>query len=491
MKRFFLYVLIGTILISACSSSKPKLDKVQPNISKLQSNGNLSAVETTKKTYKKDKNEPQKDKPSANIIKKDDREKKALNERQKREKRKKKEEQNLQKENIKKQKKADSERKKKEKKRDELIKNAAKQEKKRIEEERRREKENLLNTINENQNNLKDQNNNSVVIDSTLIPVDTTKTDDSKNQSLEEILQSNNANNTSIVKDVYAEEDNTPSFLRKFKKKKTNTSSTSQTEKEKKKKMTTMDKVLYMIEKKNRTINTDDTLQQKVDSLYIYDKVKIKNFVKKICRKIFPKREKRYKTYDKLYSEAPKRILIAYPWNRSNYNKAGEMLYIMATKMLGKRGYYVYSAIEGMERHKKDTMFSSQYIQLKDLKNIQEQYDADAVMFITVFRFDNPYWSSATKSVAHYTLISTKTLDTLFVRKLEFNYDTPIPPKEYHNKELELDSEQVYDLGVIEQMQIFAFQDIPYGPYHKKYNKDKKKYSQKKEIKYKINVRPS
>ena len=128
---------------------------------------------------------------------------------------------------------------------------------------------------------------------------------------------------------------------------------------------------------------------------------------------------------------------------------------------------------------------------MSDLRNIRKQYDADAVLFITVYRFDNPYWSTSTKAVAHYTMISTKTADTLFARQLEFNYDTPIPPKEYHNKDLELDNEQVYDLGVMEQMQIYAFEDIPYGPYHKKYKKDQKRYSKQQEVKYKINVRPS
>ncbi len=296
--------------------------------------------------------------------------------------------------------------------------------------------------------------------------------------SLQELLDSGSTDMSSVVKDV-KDEDNTPEFLKKAKKK------------TKEKQMTTMDKVVYMMDAKQQLQNSSDTALNQINPSLYYDTTKKENFIKRTWHKIFPKKVDRDITYKSLYEEEPKNILILYPWNRSTFDKSDEMLYIMATKELGKKGYYVYSAITMMEKYKQDTTFCSQYIKLKDIKEIGRQYNADAVMFITIFRFENPYWSTATTANTHYTLISTKTLDTLFYRQVDFNYDTPIPPKEYHNSDLELDKEQVYGLGVMEQMQVFAFEDFPLGPYHKNYKKDKKRFSNKSEVKYKINVRPS
>ncbi len=471
LKKYILLTL-SVLLLIACSSNKPEIAKVEPNISRLQpakendkDKSNLK-TQTTKQS--------QQDKKTKKQLEKEAKEKKKANEKKN-------------KEADKRKKQDEKAKREKEKQQEELIKNAAKEEKKRIEEERKKEKDALLNTIKENEdkteNDVEEEENKTIVV-----PVDTMinaakDLADTTSQTLEDLL-GNPTDNSNIVVPTDEKEDNTPDFLKKFKKKKDDISQ------QKSKKLSTMDKVVYMMEAKNLP-DSIDSLGNKVERVTYYNEPKKPNLIKRTWRKLFPKKIERSKTYDKLYEEAPKNILILYPWNRSQYEKADEMLLIMATKEIGKRGYYPYSAIATMEAYKKDTMFSSQYVKTKDIKSLRETYDADAVMFITVYRFDNPYWSTATKAVAHYTLISTKTFDTLFARQLEFNYDTPIPPKEYHNKDMELDSEQVYDLGVMEQMQIYAFQDLPYGPYHKKYKKDQKKFSKQKEIKYKINVRPS
>lgn len=547
MKKIVLYVLVAILLASACSTSKTKLDKVEPSISKLnkdaiklndskktkdkedkkdkkdkdktkdkkqkQNNKDIKAEEnkitskdnkTTSKdnkitskdnkaTSKDNKTTPKDSKNKSNntvtTSNKDNKketkedkqkkkeEKKKQKERQKAAKKQKKEAEKQKKENEKQKRREDKEKKNKQKEQDDLIKKAKKEEKERIEAERKKEKEGLLQILSENKDN-EDVEIEEETTTPTSIPVDTLSQKTTDTISLQELLASGDTDMSSIVKDV-KDEDNTPEFLKKAKKK------------TKEKQMTTMDKVVYMMDAKQQLQNSSDTALNQINPSLYYDTTKKENFIKRTWHKLFPKKVDRDITYKSLYEEEPKNILILYPWNRSTFDKSDEMLYIMATKELGKKGYYVYSAIAMMEKYKQDTTFCSQYIQTKDIKELGKQYNADAVMFITIFRFENPYWSTATTANTHYTLISTKTLDTLFYRQVDFNYDTPIPPKEYHNSDLELDKEQVYGLGVMEQMQVFAFEDFPLGPYHKNYKKDKKRFSNKSEVKYKINVRPS
>ena len=539
MKKTVLYVLVAILFFSACSTSKTKLDKVEPSISKLNKDAiKLNDSKRTKdkedkkaeekkitskdnKTTSKDnkisskdnrttskdnkinskdnrttskdnkttsKNNKNKSNNTVTTSNKDDKKqskedkqkqkenKKKQKERQKAAEKQKKEAEKQKKENEKQKRKEDKEKKNKQKEQDDLIKKAKKEEKERIEAERKKEKEGLLQILNENKDN-EDVEEESITTKAST-KVDTMSTKASDTISLQELLDSGGTDMSSVVKDV-KDEDNTPEFLKKAKKK------------TKEKQMTTMDKVVYMMDAKQQLQNSSDTALNQINPSLYYDTTKKENFIKRTWHKIFPKKVDRDITYKSLYEEEPKNILILYPWNRSTFDKSDEMLYIMATKELGKKGYYVYSAITMMEKYKQDTTFCSQYIQLKDIKEIGRQYNADAVMFITIFRFENPYWSTATTANTHYTLISTKTLDTLFYRQVDFNYDTPIPPKEYHNSDLELDKEQVYGLGVMEQMQVFAFEDFPLGPYHKNYKKDKKRFSNKSEVKYKINVRPS
>ncbi len=468
MKKVFLYILVAILLISACSTTSKKLDKVEPNISRLNNN-TINVNNNNDKN--KDNNKQSKDNKQITA-----QNKQSAKERQKAAQKQRKEAEKKKKANEKQKRKDEREKKNKEKIQDELIKKAAKEEKDRIKEERKKEKENLLQILSENQDNQEDES--TIKTTPNTIPIDTLSTS-LDTLTLQDVLSTNSNDNTTIVKHNLSEEDNTPEFLKKFKKK------------DSQKKMTTMDKVVYMMDAKQQLQNITDTTKDKPNPTLYYDSTKKENFIKRTWHKLFPKKINRDITYKNFYDEDPKNILILYPWNRSTFDKSSQMLYIMATKELGKKGYYVYSVIANMEKYKKDTTFSSQYVKIKDVKELGRQYNADAIMFITIFRFENPYWTTSTNASAHYTLISTKTLDTLFHRQLEFNYDTPIPPKEYHNNDLELDKEQVYALGVMEQMQIYAFEDFPLGPYHKKYKKDKKRFSNQSDVKYKINVRPS
>ena len=472
------------MLLCSCSSSKPELSKVEPSISKVEKNTERRpSAQNRRNNRNNNDNKEQTDNTINKEVKKqseknDNQNKKINNQRQKESEKQKKAKQKQDKQKEK-------EKKNKEKQQEELIRRAAKEEKKRIEEERKKEKEKLLNNLKQSEKDEDNTEQNKKQIKKII--VDTTSATDTL--KLEDVLVSQSDMNA-IVKynDTEEKEDHTPEFLKKFKKKKDDVQKIIP-QCEKKQPVTTMEKVLHMMEEKNKV--TDPADSTKATPLYVPETENKGNFIKKTYRKLFPKKIHRKVTYEKLYKEEPKNIFILYPYNRSEYEMADEMVCIMATKELGSKGYYVYSVIAEIEKQRVDSTLNSKTFKISDLKKIRETSGADAVLQITIFRFDNPHWSSATNAVAHYTMISTTTMDTLFERQMDFNYDSPIPPKDHHDRKLELDKEQVYDLGIIEQMQRYVFMAIPFGPYHKKYKKDGKRASSPKEIKKKITARPS
>jgi len=214
---------------------------------------------------------------------------------------------------------------------------------------------------------------------------------------------------------------------------------------------------------------------------------------KKKWLEFFPKKVDRIISYPKMYSEQPKSIMIIYPWNRSKNKEASEMFIINLAKQLSQRGYYVIPPITIMDKHQEDTMFSAQYIKTTDVKKYKQEYGVDAVMFITIYSMNKPWWSTNVNAVAEYRLISTGTCDTLFYRKANFNYDSPVPSYKVDKSKdtYEMDAKIIPLFGTCYQMQNSVFMDFPYGPYHKNYLKDKKKFSYQKEMKYTVDMRPS
>lgn len=380
----------------------------------------------------------------------------------------------LEKEAKAKKKQEEKERKRKQKEEEKLIRNAAKNEKKRIEQERKQEKQALINNL----KHLEQETEPSEDTEQISNQQDTTLID----KDLASLLKEDTSSMEDIIVDV-PQEDNTPDILKKTKSKLQSVEENINKDKSNKivlDSLSAMDKVLYLTQ-----TNNGKTISQQEESS------KKKNVIQRTWEEAFPKHVDRDIPYSNIYQEQPKTIMILYPWNRSSYKDAADMLLIATTKEIASKGYYVTSMIATRQMYKMDTSFCSKYIKLHELKTIGETYGVDAVMFTTIYRFDNPYWSTSTKANVHYTLISTKTMDTLFHRIIEFEYDTPLAPKQNKDLSLELDEQQRYDLGVMLQLNIFALRDFPKGPYHKKYNSDRKKFSNKQQMKYKINVRPS
>lgn len=411
-----------------------------------------------------------------------------------------KEQERLTKESEAKKKAAEKEARKAKKEQDDLIKNAEKAEKERIKEERRKEKEALINA---------DKAEKDAIIQQ-------------ENAEREAIKEAERLEKERIKAEKAAlkSEENA---IKQAEKSSSNSETTPVVEK---KELSTMEQILAMMEEnprdKSKDVKKEQTTKSTLESssnksletaavpteegeqiVSISEKEKKKMMkeaskgedskIKKIYRKVVPERFERESTYPKLYKENPKSILVLYPWNRSQYDKADEMLFVAASKELTYKGYYVLPVLPMLDEYRQDTTkLSSHYTKLSDLRQYKEKYGVDAVLFVTIYRFEKPWWTTNITAVAHYNLISTSTLDTLFSRQADFNYDSQMPPRDNTKDKLVEDEKEAQYLGIMEQMQRYVFLDMPVGPHHKKYASDqKKKSSQRQEQKYKVTVKPS
>jgi hypothetical protein len=215
------------------------------------------------------------------------------------------------------------------------------------------------------------------------------------------------------------------------------------------------------------------------------------NWMERTWRKVFPKKVERDITYPEMYVEKPKTILVVYPWNRSKEKYADEMFYSAICEELQLKGYYVLPALPLLDEFKADTLFSSQYCKKEDSKKYLSKYGVDAVLYVTIYTIKKEWWTTNVNMNAQYDLISTKTNETLFSRHADFNYDSQMPTKKKNKKSLIEDEKENHYLGICQQMQRYAFLDLPIGPYHKDYLLDQKRFSHKKDMRYKVNVKPS
>lgn len=214
-------------------------------------------------------------------------------------------------------------------------------------------------------------------------------------------------------------------------------------------------------------------------------------FVKKTWRKIFPEKVERNISYPLMYNEKPKSVMVMYPWNRSKDTNANQMFYVSICQELSLKGYYVLPSLLMLSEFATDTAFNSRYCKQEDSKKYLESYGVDAVLYVTIYSVKKEWWSTSVNMNAQYDMVSTKTGEVLFSRHADFNFDSQSPAKTKSKNGL-IENEKVNNfIGICQQMQRYVFSDMPIGPYHKDYLMDQKKFSHKKEMKYKISVKPS
>lgn len=471
--RYILLIISFAILFTSCSIIRKDTNKQEDKQEQIATDKKADKPLTDKQKQRQREKEIQANR------------KKQLEENKKRDK-----------EFAKKKKQEEKEKRRKEKEQDDIIKNAAKTERQRIKEERKKEKESLLSS-----QKLAEQEANALI--KKQQELEAQEQQRLTDQQKQEELLANQEKEAS--KQAIKEQQE---LLKQEREKAEQEKKAKQEERKKKfESLSTMDQIIYRMQhpeeeieqEEEYTTSQEQTSDSVVTSLTDNEKKKIialkdkekDNFFKRTYRKVFPKKEVRSKAYSKMYNEKPLTIMVAYPWNRSEYKEASEMAYTGCVRELCEKGYYVLPALSFMDELKKDTTKNTKYLTLEQIKSFKKKYNADAVLLMTIYRAEKPWWSTNINVVTHYDLISTQSLDTLFIRHADFNYDSPMPVKEKNNKKLLNDSERMLYLGLFERMQKYVFLDLPAGPYHKDYQQDKKRKAESQEVKYKVTIKPS
>ncbi len=130
--------------------------------------------------------------------------------------------------------------------------------------------------------------------------------------------------------------------------------------------------------------------------------------------------------YAGVYKERPLAIAIMPPINTTNNVEAKEFFYLTVPQVLCERGYYIISPFLAMEMYKSESAYDSEMFINSSLKQFGEILGADALLFTTISDWKKSAIAATITVSVEYNLRSTKTNETIFLRKGTIVYDTSI-----------------------------------------------------------------
>jgi hypothetical protein len=181
--------------------------------------------------------------------------------------------------------------------------------------------------------------------------------------------------------------------------------------------------------------------------------------------------------YKKLYSEAPKTILIMPPINKSTNVEAKEYFHSTLSVPLANQGYYVIPPFLSMEILKKESAYNSELFVGTPLDKFGEIFGADALLFTTIHKWSkNALFASVTVEI-EYTLKSTKTNEVLYTRRGTITYDASSNSSNSMLMNMAVSAVKTaatdYTM-VARKCNAYTLFDLPTGKYHTKYKLDGK-----------------
>ncbi|MFZ4799168.1 MAG: GNA1162 family protein [Bacteroidia bacterium] len=181
--------------------------------------------------------------------------------------------------------------------------------------------------------------------------------------------------------------------------------------------------------------------------------------------------------YKKLYSEAPKTILVMPPINKSTNVEAKEYFHSTLSVPLANQGYYVIPPFLSMEILKKESAYNSELFIGSPLEKFGEIFGADAVLFTTIHKWSkNALFSSVTVEI-EYSLKSTKTNEVLYTRRGTITYDASSNSSNsmLMNMAVSAIKTAATDYTMVaRKCNAYTLYDLPTGKYHTKYKIDGK-----------------
>lgn len=125
--------------------------------------------------------------------------------------------------------------------------------------------------------------------------------------------------------------------------------------------------------------------------------------------------------YEKFYAQAPFTVVIPPVGNQTTDAEAPRFFLSTMTKPLIDRGYYVIPVEITAEILAADGITDGGQLEGADPSNFHQHFGADAVMFVTLTKWDTVYavFASSVHVAMEYKLVSTRTGDTLWETSYE------------------------------------------------------------------------
>ncbi len=196
------------------------------------------------------------------------------------------------------------------------------------------------------------------------------------------------------------------------------------------------------------------------------------------CGKVLTKSD----AFPKMYDEKPISILVLPPINESTAAEAKEFYLTTIAEPLSQTGYYVYPIEVVSDILNSEGLYDTEILDESAIPKFKEYFDADAVLFIRILKWDTSYFvvgGSVTVKVA-YNLISTTTSETLWNYEGELTIDTTGDSGNAGGLAgllatvitTAIKTATTDYIPIAKKANIKALVSIPYGKYHKQFNKD-------------------
>ena len=187
--------------------------------------------------------------------------------------------------------------------------------------------------------------------------------------------------------------------------------------------------------------------------------------------------------FPKMYEEKPLSILVLPPINESTAADAKEFYSTTVAEPLSLAGYYVFPIEIVNEVLKQEGIYDTELIVDLDPTKFKEYFDADAVLFTKIIKWDTSYYIIGGNVKVHllFELLSTTTGDVLWNYNDELTVDTTAEDNKVGGTAGLLLSlattaaktaSQDY-IPLAKKVNNTILMTIPYGPYHPQHGLDR------------------
>lgn len=144
------------------------------------------------------------------------------------------------------------------------------------------------------------------------------------------------------------------------------------------------------------------------------------------CGILSSKSNTRASLWPKMYEEQPLSIMVMPPINQTDHVAAKEYFYSSIAAPLIDRGYYVFSPYLTLDLLQQESAGDAEPFVEGPLKVFRSVFNADAVLFTTIKRWEKSVVGNTIRVEVEYLLRSAKTNETLFQRTADVSVDTRV-----------------------------------------------------------------